>query len=141
MAIAAPGKTVSVYYTLRLSDGTVYGASRNYKPLTFTVGQGEVIPGLEEAVQGMEPGSTRRVSIPHEKAYGNWDRQLLFEVPRTRFHQSINPRIGQRLEARMHGKAFPVQVVRASDDHMVVDANHPLAGKDLLVDLVLMSIT
>ncbi|HEX8359396.1 MAG TPA: peptidylprolyl isomerase [Longimicrobium sp.] len=141
MATARPGDTVRVHYTGRLDDGTVFDSSRGREPLEFALGSGQVIAGFDEAVEGMATGESRSVRIPSAEAYGEHDETLLLRVPLDRFPQDMRPEVGQHLQMSRDG-AEPVVVTVAdvSDDGVVLDANHPLAGRDLTFDLELVDI-
>ncbi len=141
MATARSGDTVRVHYTGRLDDGTVFDSSRGREPLEFALGSGQVIAGFDEAVEGMATGESRSVRIPSAEAYGEHDETLLLRVPLDRFPQDMRPEVGQHLQMSRDG-AEPVVVTVAdvSDDGVVLDANHPLAGRDLTFDLELVDI-
>lgn len=140
MAQAAAGDTVRIHYTGRLTDGTVFDSSAGREPLEFTLGEGQVIPGFEEAVTGMQPGDERTVTIPADQAYGALREDLLVSVPRTQFPPDIQPEVGQQLQMQQDGQAFVVTVVEVADDAVTLNANHPLAGEDLTFDLALVEI-
>lgn len=141
MAEANEGDTVRVHYTGKLDDGTVFDTSREGDPLEFTIGEGQVIPGFEEAVVGMETGDSRETTIPPEKAYGDRQTERIVTVDRDQFPEEIQPEVGQRLEVQQpDGKSIPVTVARVGDDDVTLDANHPLAGRDLTFDLELVEV-
>lgn len=139
MAPVKAGDTVRVHYTGRLEDGTVFDSSENREPLEFTVGSGEVIPGFDQAVTGMEPGETKSAVIPPEQAYGPRRDELVVTVDRDRLPQGIEPRVGQRLAVQQQdGRQFQVTVTKVSDDTITLDANHQLAGEKLTFELELV---
>ncbi len=140
MAQAKTGDTVRVHYKGSLSDGTVFDTSRNRDPLEVTLGSGQLIPGFENAVLGMETGEERRVTIPAEDAYGPRRDELILEVPRGRFPPDIEPEVGKQLRMTQEGHDFVVVVQDVKEDSVTLDANHPLAGKELIFELELVEV-
>lgn len=141
MTQAKEGDTVKVHYTGKLSDGTVFDSSDERSPIEFTIGEGQVIPGFEEAVVGMEPGESKTATVPSEKAYGPHQGEMMFEVGRDQFPQDVQPEPGQQLQIRQpDGRTFFVTVNEISESSVTLDANHPLAGKDLVFDIKLEEI-
>lgn len=141
MAEAKQGDTVQVHYTGTLNDGTVFDTSQNRDPLEFTVGAQQVIPGFEEAVQGMNPGETKTVTIPSDQAYGERRDDLLLKVDRSQFPDDVEPQIGMQLELRQqNGQSIPVQISKVEQDGITLDANHPLAGQDLTFEITLVNV-
>jgi len=132
---------VSVHYTGKLDDGTVFDSSVQREPLEFTVGEGQVIPGFENAVVGMETGDSKTVRIPADEAYGQRRDDMLIEVERDQFPPHIEPEVGQQLQVRQaNGQPVVVSVAEVSDDNVTLDANHPLAGQDLTFEIELVHI-
>ncbi|HBY95209.1 MAG: peptidylprolyl isomerase [Ardenticatenaceae bacterium] len=141
MAQAQMGDTVQVHYTGKLEDGQVFDTSGNREPLQFTIGGGQIIPGFEEAVAGMDPGETKTARIPADKAYGPHREELIVEVDRGQFPEHLAPEVGQRLAIRQaDGSQVPVTVTDVSESSVQLDGNHPLAGKDLTFDIQLVKI-
>ncbi len=140
MAQAQSGNTVLVHYTGRLADGTVFDSSQGRDPLEFTLGASQVIPGFEEAVDGLEPGQERTVTIPVERAYGDHKSELVFDVPRSQFPDHLDPQVGQRLQMSNGDQTAVVVVSDVGDESVTLDANHPLAGKELTFVLSLVEI-
>ena len=141
MAAAKSGDTVQVHYTGKLEDGSEFDSSRpRNEPLEFTLGQGQMIPGFEKAVDGMEVGDSKQVKIPSQEAYGEKKQEMIMEVPKGDFPSNITPEVGQQLAVNTQGKQVPVVITEMRDDTVVLDANHPLAGKDLTFDIELMEI-
>lgn len=134
------GDTVRVHYTGRLDDGTVFDSSRGRDPLRFEVGSGQVIRGFDDAVSGMRAGEEKTVTIPARAAYGDPREELVFTVPRDRLPPEIDARSGQQLQMQQGGETAVVTVRDVSDDEITLDANHPLAGRDLTFDLELVEI-
>ena len=142
MAIATDGDTVRIHYTGRLDDGTVFDSSEGRDPLEFVVGAGQVIPGFDQAVSGMETGEEKTVTIPAGEAYGAHREDLVFNLGRAEIPSGMDPQVGQRLQmATKEGQTFQVTVAEATDTNVVLDANHPLAGKDLTFDIHLVETT
>jgi len=141
MSEAKTGDTVTVEYTGTLEDGTVFDSSEGREPLQFTIGSGDLIPGFEKAVEGMEPGQTVKATLPPEEAYGERSEEMVFEVGRDQLPEDVDPEVGDRLEARdPQGNKFAVSVAEIGDDAITLDANHPLAGRDLTFEIELVSI-
>lgn len=139
---AKKGDTVKVHYTGKLTDGTVFDSSRQRDPISFTLGEGQIIPGFEKAVEGLEPGQTTSVTIPADDAYGQRDEEAIAEVPRTQLPEGLNPEVGQQLQVQKpDGQPVPVRVTEVTEDKIKIDTNHPLAGKDLAFELELVEIS
>lgn len=141
MAQATSGDTVHIHYTGRLSDGTVFDTSREREPLEFTLGEGSVIPGFESAVAGMEPGDTKTATIPADDAYGPRREELVMAVGRDQLPDDLDPEVGQRLGMRTaDGQTVEVRVTSTDDASVELDANHPLAGRELTFDIELVQV-
>ena len=141
MAGAKEGDTVKVHYQGTLEDGTVFDSSKDREPLEFTLGGGNIIAGFEEIVTGMETGETKLERIPADKAYGQRRDDMVMEVDREQVPNEIELELGQQLQVRQEsGQAVPVTVTDLSDDTVTLDANHPLAGKDLMFEIELVEI-
>ncbi len=141
MAEAKAGDTVRVHYTGTLDDGSVFDSSEGREPLEFTVGAGQVIAGFDEAVTGMQPGDEKQVTIPSDQAYGGRRDDLVLVVDRAQFPPGLNPEVGQQLQVSQgDAGSFVVTVREVSEDAVVLDANHPLAGEDLTFQLRLVDI-
>lgn len=135
------GDTVRIHYTGSLTDGTVFDSSAGRDPLEFTVGSGQIIPGLDKAMPGMEVGDKKRVEIGMMQAYGprHMDRQI--DVPLEQLPPDIPREAGITLAMRGEdGQEMPVHVVEVTETHMKLDANHQLAGKDLVFEIELVAI-
>ena len=132
---------VKVHYTGKLTSGEVFDSSRDRDPLEFTVGGGQMIKGFDEAVNGMEMNEQITVTIPSAEAYGNKRDDLIQEIPRTQLPEDMQPEVGQRLVATNDlGHQTQVAVTAVSAEAITVDANHELAGKDLVFDIELVAI-
>lgn len=141
MAEATSGDTVSIHYTGRLEDGTVFDTSENRDPLEFTLGEGNVIPGFETAVQGMEEGESKTAKIPSDEAYGERRDDLVLSVSKEQLPPDLDPEVGQRLQMQAgDGQTFQVVISEVEEASVEVDANHPLAGEDLTFDIELVEI-
>jgi len=135
------GDAVKVHYTGRLKDGTTFDSSEGREPLEFTVGQGMVIPGFDKAMIDMEAGEKKVVEIPVEEAYGPQNQDMILEFPKTDFPPEMNPEVGMQLFlSDAEGNNHPVVVIEVKESSVVLDANFPLAGKDLIFDIELVSI-
>ncbi len=143
------GDRVKVHYTGRLEGGEVFdsslcldeGCGCDTAPLEFTVGAGEVIPGFEKAVIGMSEGDKKTFTIAVDEAYGKRNEELVVAVERGNIPEDINPEVGMRIEVTQEdGQEFPVIVTAVNDTHVTLDANHPLAGRDLTFDIELVEI-
>lgn len=141
MAQAKVGDMVSVNYTGKLEDGTVFDSSQGREPLQFEIGTSSVIPGFEHAIVGMEPGESKTAKVPAEQAYGAHESTKVVEVERAQLPPEINLRVGQRLKLTdQQENTTYVTVTEMSDATVKLDANHPLAGQDLVFDIELVKI-
>ena len=141
MSKAKNGDKVKVHYTGKFEDGEVFDSSLEREPLEFTIGKGQVISGFEQAVEGMSPGETKTTDIPPEKAYGPRHEEMVTEVEKNRFPADMDPQVGQRLQLRqVDGKTIRVTITNVSESMVTLDANHPLAGKNLTFDIKLVEI-
>jgi FKBP-type peptidyl-prolyl cis-trans isomerase 2 len=141
MAQAKEGDTVQVHYTGKLGDGTVFDTSDEQTPLEFTIGSGQIIPGFERAVVGMEPGETKTATIPPEEAYGLHREEMTITVEKEQFPDDINPEPGQQLQVQQpDGRMALVVISDVSESTVTLDANHPLAGQPLTFDIRLVDI-
>ena len=135
------GDTVKVHYEGKLQSGELFDSSEGRDPLEFTVGTGQVIKGFDDALIDMKVGEKKTVNIPVENAYGERSQEALISVPRTEFPDDLNPEVGQELQmSDDQGHVFPVVVAEVADDHVVLDANHPLAGEELTFNITLVDI-
>jgi len=142
MSQAKKGDSVKIHYTGTLEDGKVFDSSAGRDPLGFTLGGGQVIVGFEEAVLGMAIGDKKKVTVPSHKAYGEKNEELVIEVPRNQVPPDLNPEVDQKLQmGGPNGELVVVTVVAVTDEAVVLDANPPLAGKDLTFDLELVAIS
>ncbi|MFK7938741.1 MAG: peptidylprolyl isomerase [Roseovarius sp.] len=142
MTQAKAGDTVKIHYTGTLIDGSIFDSSSGRDPLEFTVGSGQIIPGLDAAIAGMAQGEKKTVTIPADQAYGPIDPGNRQSVPRGDIPDDIPLDIGTQLQVSSPDGAqvMPVTVVEVTDDEVTLDANHPLAGRDLTFAFEIVSI-
>jgi FKBP-type peptidyl-prolyl cis-trans isomerase 2 len=134
------GDKVKVHYTGMFEDGQVFDSSYGRQPLEFVVGAGQVIPGFEEEILGLEVGDKKRFTIPYEKAYGPSRDDLKFSVQRNVLPEDVN--VGDLLEVhQLDGNFFVVRVDELGDEVAILDANHPLAGKILVFEVEIIEIS
>ena len=135
------GDTVRVHYTGKLNDDTVFDSSLDREPLEFTVGGDMVIPGFQNAVRGMEVGQAKTVTMPPEDAYGPRFDEMVLVLDRKQFPPEIDPTVGQHLQMQQeNGREFIARITDVSEATITVDANHPLAGKELTFEINLVEI-
>ena len=135
------GNTIKIHYHGRLNDGTVFDSSNGRSPLEFTVGTGSVIKGFDEGVKGMSVGDKKTIEIPFLEAYGPEDPSMIIEFPKNQLPEDLQPEPGMQLTMNnAAGDQFPVVVTEVNPGSIVLNANHPLAGKDLIFDLELVEI-
>jgi peptidylprolyl isomerase len=138
---ATPGDTVMFHYTGSLKDGTVFDSSSGRDPLQVTLGSGQVIRGVDEALVGMAPGEEKTVTVAADEAYGPRRPELLHEVQREAIPPEVDLEVGKQLEGRdTSGQRLRLTVVDVADEKVTLDANHPLAGQDLQFELQLVEI-
>jgi peptidylprolyl isomerase len=141
MQKAREGNKVVVHYREKMESGEVYDSSETREPLQFIIGEGQVITGLEQAVIGMEKGESKREKISFKDAYGPHLDTKVATVNKKKFPENIEPRIGQRLKVvQPDGTTSLVTVTDLSGSEVTLDANHPLAGKDIILDIKLVEV-
>ncbi|MEQ9487593.1 MAG: peptidylprolyl isomerase [Alphaproteobacteria bacterium] len=141
MAEAKAGDHVKVHYTGRLDDGSEFDSSQGRDPMEFTIGGGEILPGVENGVVGLEPGGTTSVTLPPEEAYGERRDEMIQELERAVLPKEIEPAVGMQLQAQApDGSPMLLTIVETTEEKVTVDANHPLAGQNLTFDLELVEI-
>jgi peptidylprolyl isomerase len=141
MIRAAKMDTVKVHYTGRLQDGTIFDESPEDRPLQFIIGREEVIAGFDEAVEGMYQGESKSVTIPCEKAYGKSKPELLETVERSIIGDKVDLQVGGQLEVTNHDDTtFRLMVREITEQHVTLDANHPLADKELVFEIELLEV-
>ncbi len=140
--VAQAGDTVKVHYTGTLADGTQFDSSVGKEPLEFVIGEGKVIAGFDKAVTGMKVGETKTVTIPTAEAYGPYREDLVFEMDRSKMPPDTTPEVGMQLQMTLKdGSIVPVTIKAITDTKLTLDANHPMAGKDLTFKLELVKLT
>jgi peptidylprolyl isomerase len=138
---AKNGDKVKIHYTGKLEDETVFDSSVEREPLEFTVGDGRIIPGFEKAVVGMAPGESKTVTISPDMAYGPHRKELVVDVERERVPDNLELKVGGFVQIRQRdGGVIQAKVTGVSESNVTLDANHPLAGKDLTFDIKLVEI-
>jgi peptidylprolyl isomerase len=141
MTTANNGNTVKVHYTGILGDGTQFDSSVGREPLEFTLGEGGVIPGFEQAVLGMVAGQSKSVTIPANEAYGEYQGQLVHQFPREQLPEEIELVEGLPLQAQgPDGQVVHFVVTAFDTESVTLDANHPLAGQDLTFQIELLEV-
>jgi FKBP-type peptidyl-prolyl cis-trans isomerase 2 len=142
MAQVKSGDTVKIHYTGKLGSGVVFDTSIEREPLEFTTGQGQVIPGFENAVMGMEIGQSKTFTVPFNEAYGPHNPELVMAVEKAKMPDDLNPHIGQHLQARQDdGRVINFIVSNVTENEVTLDGNHPLAGQDLTFDIELVAVS
>ena len=138
---ASSGDTVRVHYAGTIQDGTQFDSSKGRDPLQFTVGAGQVVPGFDKAVSGMEVGETKTVTIDAKDAYGEPDPNQVVEVSKDQLPPDSNVSVGDQLQLGMqNGGSMIVRVAEVNENSILLDANHPLAGEDLTFEITLDSV-
>ncbi len=133
--------TVKVHYTGSLTNGEVFDSSLEREPIEFKVGAGMMIPGFEKGVLDMELNEKKTINIPAAEAYGAVNEELFQEIPKDRLPEEIKPEVGMGLAAQMpDGSQRQLRISEVKEEAIVVDANHPLAGKDLNFDIEVVAI-
>lgn len=141
MQQAKKGDTVNVHYHGKLSDGSTFDSSEGREPLQFTVGTGQVIKGFDDAMLDMKIGEKKTVNIPVADAYGERNDEMMMEYPISEFPADMKPEVGMELNMGDNaGNVFPVVIKEVTEATVLLDANHPLAGRDLVFDIELVSI-
>ncbi|MBB4658273.1 FKBP-type peptidyl-prolyl cis-trans isomerase [Parvularcula dongshanensis] len=141
MSQAKAGDTVQLHYTGALADGTKFDSSEGRDPLEFQLGSGQIIPGLDKAIPGMEVGEKKQVTVGPDEGYGDRDPSRVQAVPRSQFPDNIPTEPGTQLQMQTQdGQTIPVMVAGANENEVTLDANHPLAGQELTFDVELVGI-
>jgi peptidylprolyl isomerase len=138
--LAKTGDTVKVHYTGRLADGTEFDTSIDSEPVEFTIGQGKLITGFEQAVIGMKVGESKTVIILADQAYGQRSDDLIIEVGMDKLSPDIVPEVGMQLQSSQGGSVSIATIVEVTETTIKIDTNHPLAGQDLTFDIELVEI-
>lgn len=141
MSEARNGDRVKVHYTGKLWDGRILGSTENNQPVEFTIGSGQIVPGIEKGIIGMEVGERKTITIAPEDGFGPRREELVVDVNRSELPENMEPAIGQRVRMRQDdGQNIDLMITDMAEDTITLDANHPLAGRMLLFDLELVAI-
>ncbi|MBL7748449.1 MAG: peptidylprolyl isomerase [Chitinophagaceae bacterium] len=141
MAQVKSGDTIKVHYHGKLTSGETFDSSAGREPLEFEVGSGMVIKGFDEGVTGMTVGEKKTINIPFNEAYGPRNPEMIIEMPKDRFPKDMEIAVGMPLGmSDQNGQQFQVTIVEIKEEAVMLDANHPLAGQDLIFDLELVEI-
>ena len=141
MSQVKENNTVKIHYTGKLQDGQVFDSSLEREPIEFTIGSGQIIPGLEKGLIDMKVNDKKTIEIPQAEAYGEVQDELFQEVPKDQLPQEIAPEVGMGLVAKNpDGSERQLRVAEVKDTSIIIDANHPLAGKDLIFDVEVLEI-
>ena len=141
MTQAKNNDKVTVHYTGTLADGSEFDSTREADALEFTIGDGQLIKGFDDAVTGMTVGETKTVTILAAEAYGIPNEEMVFDIERSQFAEDLTPELGQRFQLDTpDGQQIVVTITEIDGDQITLDANHPLAGQDLTFELELMTI-
>ena len=134
--------TVKVHYTGKLADGEVFDTSDGKEPIEFTLGQGQLIPGFEKGLIDMKLNEKKTINMTKDDAYGEVNETLIQEVKKTDLPQDMEPKVGMGLVSKSpEGQEINLMVVEVKEETIVIDGNHPLAGRDLIFDLEVVEIT
>jgi peptidylprolyl isomerase len=135
------GDKIKVHYHGRLTSGETFDSSAGRQPLEFEVGSGMVIKGFDDGVMGMKVGEKKTINIPAVNAYGPKNPEMMIEFPKSQFPPHIEITVGtQLMMSNQSGQQFPVKITEIKDDVVILDANHHLAGEELIFDLELVEI-
>jgi peptidylprolyl isomerase len=138
---AGRGDTVAVHYTGTLDSGEVFDSSRDRDPLEFTLGAGQVIPGFDQAVEGLAVGESREVRIEPSNAYGETQEDLVVDVPADQVPEGMDPAVGQQVQVQVApGQQRLARITSVNEGGVRLDLNHPLAGQALTFQIELVSV-
>ena len=141
MSAVLAGNKVKIHYTGTFDDGEIFDSSRDADPLEFEVGTGQVIPGFDNAVVGMKVGETKQVCLPENEAYGPYNQEMVFDAEPDQFEEGLIPEVGQQFQTQLEDETPLLLTVKSvKDGKVVLDANHPMAGKTLNFDLEVIEI-
>jgi FKBP-type peptidyl-prolyl cis-trans isomerase 2 len=141
MQQAKKGDNVSVHYTGKFADGVIFDSSKGREPLSFTLGEGHVIKGFDDAVTDMKIGDLKEFTVAPEEGYGLRNEEMVFDFPKEEFPKDVDLKIGMELNmSDDEGNMFQVVVTEIADEFVMLDANHPLAGKELIFTIELITI-
>lgn len=141
MSVAKKGNNVLVHYTGKLVDGRIFDSTENKDPFSFVIGAGQVIKGFDEGIYGMEIGEEKQLSISSDEAYGPMQSELIVKIEKDKLPSEIEPEVGLQLEVTTQDNNKLLAVISSMDENYIeLDANHPLAGQNLIFDVKLVGI-
>src|SRR4030042_745842 len=141
VAQAKEDDTVRLHYTVKLDKDTIVGSTKDQEPLQFTLGKGQVLPGFEQAVVGMNSGESKTVLVTADQAFGPYLDEMVVVVDRGRLPEGLNPKEGDRIQLQSRsGETVTVAVMGVSESTITIDVNHPLAGNNLIFDMELIEV-
>jgi len=141
MSVVNKGSTIKIRYTGTFDDGTVFDSTKGHDPLEIIIGKGLAVKGLEDELLGMETGEKKKIRISREDAYGEYKEDLIIKMKPEQLPKGFTPEVGKMLQlGKKDGEQFVVTVTKIEDDGIVLDANHPLSGKDLNFEVEIVSI-
>jgi len=141
MSQVKANNTVKVHYTGKLTDGQIFDTSEGKEPIEFVLGQGQLIPGFEQGLIDMKVNEKKTITIAKEEAYGEVNEQLIQEVDKANLPQDMEPKVGMGLVSKSpEGQEMNLMIVDVKENSVVIDGNHPLAGRDLVFDLEVVEI-
>jgi FKBP-type peptidyl-prolyl cis-trans isomerase 2 len=133
--------TVTIHFNCKTDEGQIFSSLKDNKPLTFKVGEGKLLKDIESGVIGMKIKDKRKINVKHQDAYGEVDEDLIQEVNKKKLPSNIEPKPGMSLYAKgPDGKEMRVRIVEVKEDSIIIDANHPLAGKDIEFEIEVVDI-
>lgn len=140
MAKAKNGDLVKVKYDGKLKDGSTFSSSQEGEPLQFKIGDNNLIPAFEDAVIGMDLNESKTIEVPCKDAFGDYRDDLVLTVYKSQFPPDLEPKVGESVELKREEVSFTARITNVADETITLDANHPLAGEDLIFDIELVEI-
>ncbi len=134
------GKTVVIHYEGKLENGDQFDSSKGREPLEFVFGNGSIIPGLEKGLEGLEKGDKKEITVEAKDAYGERKPEALQKVDKSQFPADIKPEVGMQLMAQTETSEIPVTITDVQEEFVIVDFNHPLAGKNLIFNIEVVDV-
>ncbi|HXV64051.1 MAG TPA: FKBP-type peptidyl-prolyl cis-trans isomerase [Vicinamibacteria bacterium] len=133
------GSQVTMHYVLKV-DGREIESSRGAGPVEYVHGQQQILPGLENELEGLEEGQRKRVAVEPDEAYGQPDPEGIRSFPRSAFHDLPSVRVGEMVQGKIGTKEFHATIMGVDDEQVLLDMNHPLAGKTLEYDVEIVKV-
>ena len=141
MSQVKANNTIKVNYTGKLADGQVFDTSEGKEPIEFVLGQGRLIPGFEKGLIDMKLNEKKTIEISKDEAYGEVNKDLIQEISRTQIPQDMEPKVGMGLVSKTpEGQEINLMIIEVKEESIVIDGNHPLAGRDLVFDVEIVEI-